>query len=71
MKAKEKALEDMVEAIREIDDMPLPVSTSQRNQMIVSKMKKKGWEMSADTLHDTARSLGLTVVGTYIYGEDE
>lgn len=71
MKVKEKALKDMVEAMQEIDAMTRPVSTGQRNQMIVSKMQKKGWKMTAGTLHDTARSLGLTVVGTYIYGENE
>lgn len=69
MSLKSQALKDMAEVMTSIDADPAPCSDGQRNQKIVSGMQKRGWKLTASTLHETARYLGLTVVGTHIYKE--
>ena len=73
MSFKQKAKEEMRQALKDLTLEPnwASMKTREKNHRLLNRLRLYGWEITQDTLFDTARHLGFTVIGICIYDEGD
>lgn len=73
MSFKQKAKEEMRQVLKDLalDSKWASMKTREKNHHLLNRLRLYGWEITQDTLFDTARHLGFTVIGICIYDEGD
>lgn len=72
MSFKQKAKQDMRNGLKYIENTwGKDIKPRQVIHHLIDYMRKLGWDITQETLFDTARHLGFTVVGICIYDEGD
>ena len=73
MSFKQKAKLEMRQVLKDLalEHEGRNLKTREKNHHLLNRLRLYGWEITQDTLFDTARHLGFTVIGICIYDEGD